>query len=94
MDVQYKAVVMLKRFLAESQRIGSDEIYDINKVIGVLSKEPDNNKKGLIHGYKPNRLSLYILLINTGRIDELVKILYKDMEKYKLDEGKVEVNET
>ena len=43
------------------------------------------NKRGLIQGYKPNRISLYILLLNTGRIEELEYLLYKDMEKYKED---------
>ena len=51
-------------------------------------------KRGLIYGYKPNRLSFYILLIQTGRIDELLDVLYKDMQKYKLDEEKVKVDET
>jgi serine protease inhibitor len=39
--------------------------------------------KGLIKGYKPNRLSLYILLLHTNRIDELNELLHKDMQKYK-----------
>ena len=43
-------------------------------------------KRGLIAGYKPNRISLYILLLHSGREDELLELLYKDMEKYK--EGK------
>ena len=41
--------------------------------------------RGLIAGYKPNRLSLYILMLATGRDDELMKTLYKDMEEYKID---------
>ena len=45
-------------------------------------KEAEKNR-GLIAGYKPNRISLYILYILSDRIDELVKILYKDMEQYK-----------
>ena len=40
-------------------------------------------KRGLIAGYKPNRISYYILLIQTGRITELLKVVYKDMEQYK-----------
>ena len=40
-------------------------------------------EKGLIKGYKPNRLSFYIILLRTGRYTELEKALYKDMEKYK-----------
>ena len=46
---------------------------------------PGTDKRGLIAGYKPNRLSLYILLLTTGRDDELMKTLYKDMEEYKID---------
>ena len=46
---------------------------------------PGTSNRGLIAGYKPNRLSLYILLLTTGRDDELMKTLYKDMEEYKID---------
>ena len=42
-----------------------------------------NNGKGLINGYKPNKLSFYIILLKTGRYAELEKILYADMKKYK-----------
>ena len=45
-------------------------------------KEAKKNR-GLIAGYKPNRISLYIVYILSDRIDELVEILYKDMEQYK-----------
>ena len=48
-----------------------------------MLEEVSNTKRGLIAGYKPNRISLYILLIQTGRINELVEVLYKDMEQYK-----------
>ena len=41
--------------------------------------------KGLIHGYEPNRISLYILLLMSNREDELLEILYKDMEPYKIN---------
>ena len=44
----------------------------------------DDGRRGLIAGYKPNRLSLYILMLATGRDDELMKTLYKDMEEYKI----------
>ena len=44
-----------------------------------------DEKKGLIAGYKPNRISLYILMLTTGRADELLDVLYKDMEEYKED---------
>ena len=45
-----------------------------------------DKKIGLISGYKPNRISLYILMLTTGRHDELMECLYKDMEKYKEEE--------
>ena len=41
--------------------------------------------KGLIAGYEPNRLSLYILLLQTQRFDELYNTLWKDMEEYKIE---------
>ena len=44
-----------------------------------------DDRRGIIAGYKPNRLSLYILMLSTGRDDELMEILYKDMEEYKID---------
>jgi len=47
-----------------------------------------SEKIGLIAGYKPNRISLYILMLNAGRLDELMECLYKDMEEYKEDEKK------
>jgi len=46
------------------------------------------DKQGIIAGYKPNRLSLYIVLIQAGRIEELLKALWKDMEEYKIKEKK------
>ena len=52
-----------------------------NKDMEVVS----NEKRGLIAGYKPNRISLYILMLTTGRADELLDVLYKDMEEYKED---------
>ena len=42
-------------------------------------------KQGLVNGYKPNRISLYILLLMSNREDELLEILYKDMEQYKIN---------
>jgi len=48
-----------------------------------MLEEVGNTNRGLIAGYKPNRISLYILYILSDRIDELVKVLYKDMEPYK-----------
>ena len=46
--------------------------------------EIKNQKKlGLIAGYKPNPISFYILLLQCGRLDELLEKLYKDMEIYR-----------
>ena len=45
-------------------------------------------KIGIIAGYKPNRISLYILMLTTGRLDELMEVLYKDMEEYKEEKEK------
>ena len=39
--------------------------------------------RGLIAGYKPNKISLYILLLESRRIDTLEEVLWNDMEKYK-----------
>ena len=48
-------------------------------------KEIESTKgKGLIAGYEPNRLSLYILLLQTDRLDMLQDTLWKDMEQYKI----------
>ena len=44
-------------------------------------------KRGLIAGYKPNRISLYILLLSCDRLDELSDVLYKDMQKYKEEDN-------
>lgn len=49
----------------------------------------DKNKRGLHYGYKPNRISLYLLMIDTGRIDELRNILYDDMEKHRINEDEL-----
>ena len=42
--------------------------------------------RGLVAGYEPNKLSLYILLLEARRLDELYKMLWKDMEEYKIPE--------
>ena len=39
--------------------------------------------RGLIRGYKPNRISLYILMLQTNRLDMLKDVLWSDMEEYK-----------
>ena len=48
-------------------------------------EEVTSKKRGLIAGYEPNRISLYILLLHSGREDELLELLYKDMEQYKIN---------
>ena len=42
--------------------------------------------RGLVAGYEPNKLSLYILLLESRRLEELYNLLWKDMEKYKIPE--------
>ena len=50
-------------------------------------EEIENTKgQGLIAGYEPNRLSLYILLLESRRLYELYDVLWKDMEQYKTPE--------
>ena len=44
---------------------------------------------GLVADYKPNRISFYILLLASGRTDQLRDVLYKDMEKYRSEESKI-----
>ena len=52
-----------------------------NKNMEVVS-----DKRGLIRGYKPNRITLYILMLSSGRYEELMDVFYKDMEEYKTKE--------
>ena len=49
---------------------------------------PGTSKRGLIAGYEPNRISFYILLLTTNRLDELYDVLFKDMMKYKINNKK------
>ena len=51
-----------------------------------MEPKDNNQNRGLVAGYKPNRISLYILLLSSGRLDELADVFYKDMEKYKIVE--------
>ena len=44
---------------------------------------------GLVADYKPNRISFYILLLASGRTEQLRDVLYKDMEKYRSEESKL-----
>ena len=46
--------------------------------------EIKDKKRGLIEGYEPNRISLYLALLNTGRYNDLDRLLWNDMEKYKI----------
>ena len=49
---------------------------------------PEKEKRGLVAGYKPNRISLYILLLGCGRHKELVDLLYEDEKKFKMNNQK------
>jgi len=53
-----------------------------------MPKDTSSNTddRGLINGYRPNRISLYILLLISGRLDELGETLEKDMQKYRISE--------
>ena len=44
---------------------------------------------GLVADYKPNRISFYILLLASGRTEQLKDVLYKDMEKFRSEESKI-----
>ena len=48
-----------------------------------IEREP-KEERGLFAGYKPNRLSLYLLMISAGRSNELYDVILKDMEQYKI----------
>ena len=56
-----------------------------NKPIKVKVKESKKQKDGIIVDYKPNRIALYILLLNTGRLEDLNEVLHKDMEVFRND---------
>ena len=47
--------------------------------------ESTKKKNGLIQGYEPNKISFYIILLNSNRLDELNECLWNDMQKYKID---------
>jgi len=52
-----------------------------------MKEEVKSNKnRGLIAGYEPNKLSFYIILLHSDRLEELNDVLWKDMEKYKIKE--------
>ena len=48
-----------------------------------IERQP-KEERGLFAGYKPNRLSLYLLMISAGRTNELYDVILTDMEQYKL----------
>ena len=56
-----------------------------NKPIKVKVKESKKQKDEIIVDYKPNRIMLYIFLLNTNRLEDLNKVLHKDMEVFKND---------
>jgi hypothetical protein len=41
-------------------------------------------QRGLYAGYEPNRISFYLLCLQTGRLVDLEKALWKDMAQYKI----------
>ena len=55
-----------------------------------MKEEIEGTKIGLIAGYKPNRISLYILMLTTGRLDELADLLYKEPLSREEDDGQEE----
>ena len=49
---------------------------------------------GLYAGIKPNRISLYLLLLQTNRLDELESKLINDMEKVNdMEKDREDINE-
>ena len=51
----------------------------------------DSTKKnnGLISGYEPNKISLYIILLNSNRLEELNECLWNDMQKHKINNNNI-----
>ena len=49
----------------------------------MIQEIEETKGKGLICGYRPNRISFYITLLSVGRLKMLEDVLWKDMEKYK-----------
>ena len=41
--------------------------------------------QGLISGYKPNRISLYLMYLYSDRLEELERVLLEDMVEYKIN---------
>ena len=59
-----------------------------NKSYEVINRTWEES--GLCSGYVPNRLSLYLLMLNSGRLKELESCIIKDMEKYRIEKYKKE----
>ena len=55
-------------------------------------KKQHNKKRGLIAGYEPNRISLYLMYLYSNRLQELEKVLLGDMEKYQINPNEEESN--
>jgi len=53
--------------------VGWDEVF----------RSKESKRRGLIAGYAPNPISKYIVLLQSGRYEEAMDCMYKDMEKYK-----------
>ena len=47
-----------------------------------------DERLGLVADYKPNRISLYILLLGCGRHKQLVDLLYEDEKRFKMNNQK------
>jgi len=54
------------------------------KTFEVIEKTKES--VGLFHGYKPNRLSVYLILLQAERTEECYDVIYKDMAKYKIED--------
>ena len=57
-------------------------------------EEVTSKKRGLIAGYEPNRISLYLMYLYSDRLQDLERILLDDMMEYKINpNNKGESNE-
>ena len=48
-------------------------------------EEVTSKKRGLIAGYEPNRISLYLMYLYSDRLQDLKRILLDDMMEYKIN---------
>ena len=48
-------------------------------------EEVTSKKRGLIAGYEPNRISLYLMSLYSDRLQDLERILLDDMMEYKIN---------